>query len=381
MDSVSDNHNYVPSLVFLETTRACDYACRHCRAESIPSRSPDELTTSEIREIFDQIRMMDTEVPEVIITGGNLLLRDDIREIISYAAEIGLPFSVSPSSSPLLTGDFLKFLKNNGTGSLSLSLDGTADGSHDWLRGLPGSFDFTVGLIRKALKAGIKVQINTTVMDRNTGELPEIAAIVKDLGVSAWEIFYLIKTGRGIQVDEITPSQYMQINSWLADLSGYGINVRTVEGPVHRVIKSIRTLNRGIAAGKLYDELSRKTKALMGEIPVKNSEPDPEKPAGKPGHHFRGTLFISSTGEVYPTGLLPLSLGSTRTETLDNIISGHIAELTPRTSGRLKGKCGICNFMRVCGGSRARAFSRTGDMFSEDPACLYIPAAQKAGAT
>ncbi|MEM0157595.1 MAG: radical SAM protein [Thermoplasmataceae archaeon] len=360
---------YVPSLVFIETTKACEYSCRHCRAESQSEPLPDELTTAELKNALDQIRGLSDSPPEIVITGGDFLLRKDIREIISYASSIGLPFSASPAGSPLLTGDFMEFLRSRGVRSMSLSLDGIEGGTHDWLRRIPGSFNLTLNLLIEAKKVGINAQVNTTVIKRNIMELPTLVSILKDLGISTWEVFFLIKTGRGIKVQDISPDEYMQINRWLADLRDYGINVRTVEGPVLRVIKKIQEVQPEAVGTDLYQELTRATVDLLGL-------PDRVKPASysaPPVRHFRGTLFIGYNGDVYPSGLFTAKLGSLRRSSLSSIISEGLDYLDPRNSGRLEGRCGKCQFREMCGGSRARALAYTGNPFAEDPACLYVP--------
>lgn len=371
MSSDSD-HSYVPSLVFIETTKACEYSCRHCRAESQSEPSPDELTTEEMKDLLKQIRKMSSSPPEVVITGGDFLLRKDIGQIIEYIHELRLPFSASPAASPLLTDEFMKFLLNNGVKSISLSLDGTADGTHDWLRRIPGSFDLTLNLIMQAKKLGLRVQVNTTVIKKNLTELPFLASMLHDMGISTWEVFFLIKTGRGIRVQDISPAEYMQVNLWLSDLREYGLNVRTVEGPVYRVIRKISEIQPAAVQGELYRELKEATVSIMG-LP----ENFTQNASHSSAHQFRGTLFVGHNGDVYPSGLYSVKLGSIRESPLKDIINQNIDYLLPRESGKIQGRCGRCQFMQQCGGSRARALSYTGNPFAEDPACLFVPAIQE----
>ncbi len=370
MTLLSDDNTYIPSIVFFETTTACDYACRHCRAEAREEPSPDQLSTEEALDILDQVRKLHDPAPELIFTGGNTLLRKDLPELVEYSDAIGLPFSLSPSGSELLNGEMLDFLKEHNARSISLSIDGVSGGTHDWLRKREGSFDLTLGLLRKAREHGLKVQVNTTVMKRNINELPEIAAITKNSGASAWEVFFLIKTGRGMNIDEVSPQEYMQINNWLADLSSYGLHVRTVEGPVLRVMKAMRRISPEILYGTLYSELSEKSEELLGMHTVRT--PDSAHMRGGNGsHRFRGTLFIGNNGDVSPSGLFNAKIGNTRTSNLMELLSGNRELLDTRNSGKLRGKCGRCNFMHICGGSRARALNTTGDPFAQDPSCLY----------
>ena len=366
----NEHDSYVPSLVFIETTKACDYSCRHCRAESQSISSPDELSTAEIKGVLKQIREISPSPPEIVITGGNFLLRPDIREIIEYTRNLGLKFSASPAGSPLLTEEFMKFLARNGARSISLSLDGTDHGSHDWLRRIPGSFDLTLNLILQAKKIGLKTQVNTTVFRRNIEELPYIAALLKDAGITTWEVFFLIKTGRGMTVEDVTPDEYMQINLWLHYLRGYGFNVRTVESPVFRVIGNIAERDASIGSGSLYRRLTEMTVSMLG-VPVVETA---KQKTWEARHSFHGTLFIGHNGEVHPSGLFNVPLGNIRENSLRDIIGRSVDFLDPRSSGRISGKCGRCEFLASCGGSRARSYASTGDPFAPDPACTYVPA-------
>lgn len=366
-----ETETYVPSLVFIETTKACEYACRHCRAESQSTPSQDELSTDEIKSALTQIRNLSKSPPEIVITGGNFLLRKDIREIIEFTRSLDLNFSASPAASPLLTEEFMRFLLVNGVRSISLSLDGTDQGSHDWLRRIPGSFDLTLNLILQAKKIGLKTQVNTTVFRRNIEELPYLVALLRDAGISTWEVFFLIRTGRGISVEDVTPEEYMQINLWLSDLRGYGINVRTVESPVFRAIRMIAERDSTISTGPIYRRLKEITISLLG-VPVME---DGVHNRSDDRHKFRGTMFIGHNGEVYPSGLFNISLGNIRKSSIRDIIGRNLDLLNPRSSGMITGKCGKCDFLSVCGGSRARSYASTGNPFAPDPACTYVPTA------
>lgn len=370
MASLSENNSYIPSLVFFETTTACDYACLHCRAEAQTNPSPDQLTEVESVELLNQIRALSDPAPELIFTGGNTLLRNDFKALIKHAGKIGLQFSVSPSATELLTDNMILFLRSNGMKSMSISLDGTEDGTHDWLRQKKGSYLQTIKLVRRLSELGIKVQINTTVMHRNIMELPRIATLLLNEKIDTWELFFLIKTGRGNNIEDVTSEEYMQINHWLSELSSSGLTVRTVEGPIHRVIAAMRKMDSTVLEGPTY-------RKLVNSNPDLFSRPGIVKPMmrgkGKNGHRFRGTLFISQNGEVSPSGLFNVPLGNIREKRLAEILEANVDLLDTRNSGKLEGKCGRCNFNRLCGGSRARALYETGNPFAEDPDCLYIP--------
>lgn len=357
-----------PSLIFLETTVACDYSCRHCRANSQPFPSDDELTLEEFRNVIDQIGSIWEKKPMLVFTGGNPLMRSEIRSLLSYAHINGFPFAFSPAASNLLDDPFLRFLKINRCSSVSLSLDGISPETHDWLRRKEGSLGITLDLISSIRKAGLNLQINTTVMHRNILELPAIASLVRDSGVSAWEVFFLINTGRGTEVEGITPEEYMQVNFWLSELWRYGLNVRTVEGPVFRVIQQIAEKQPSSVSGRTYQILSEELDSIIdepGSLKIR-------KKAQLPANHG-GTLFISHNGDVFPSGLFSLRLGNVRGENLQSIMDRNSDLTGTAIREKLRGKCGYCEFRYRCGGSRARALYSAGDAFGPDPLCLYTP--------
>ena len=359
---------WVPSIIFLETTRACEYTCLHCRAESQPNPSDGELSVEELKSIVDEIAEIDGERPEIVITGGNLMLKPGIRDLISYISSKKLQFSLSPAASLLVDYDFINFAANAGLSSISLSLDFPTDEGAGNLRDPRHSIDLIRKISKMAIESGIRVQINTTVYEGNVDELPAILNIIRSLGISTWEVFFLIRTGRATGLRDLSPKHYMQVNSWLADLSRYGMNVRTVEGPVFRAIRAIRNISPEILEGPLYDKLSAETFRLLGGK-MEGSKPD----LRAPGRHsqFRGTLFIGSNGNVYPSGLFTYPTGNIRDVNLKEIISRHTDLFDWKNSGSVKGKCGDCGFLRICGGSRARAYTYEGDPFASDPACLF----------
>ena len=359
---------WTPSLIFLETTRACEYTCLHCRAVSQPEPSPDELTIDELKSTVDEIAALDGEVPEIVLTGGNLLLKPGIRELISHISEKKLKFSLSPAASILVDQEFINFAKEAGLNSISLSLDFPTNEGAGNLRDPKHSIELVRNISRMAINAGIKVQINTTVYDGNVNQLPSILKIIKDMGVSTWEVFFLIRTGRAVGLSDLSPSEYMQVNSWLSDLINYGMNVRTVEGPVFRVVKAMRSISPEILNGPLYDHLSTETARLLGLKKTVRAAIISPQPAL---NRFRGTLFIGSVGNVYPSGLLTYLAGNVRTTKLKDIISEHVDLFDARHSETISGKCGDCGFLQLCGGSRARAYTYRGDPFASDPACLF----------
>lgn len=354
---------FSPSLIFLEVTNACEYQCLHCRAESQKTPSPDDLTTQELKNTIDQIITLWGKEAEIIFTGGNPLIREDLKELIEYVAGRGLRFGISPAASDALTPEFLSFLRERGCSMISLSLDGGNPSTHDWLRNRKGSFADTLSLINAVRSFGLNVQINTTVFMRNVHELPTIAKIAVDYGVEAWEIFFLINTGRGSGVENISSEDYMDINHWLRTVRDKGLNVRTVEGPIFRVMNGISKDRPDIVNGATFNDLMNNSESLMDRIKPNDKEADQGS--------FGGTLFVSHNGDVFPSGLFKLNIGNLRSNFLAEIVINSMKYLGKNLKNGLKGKCGSCKYKYACGGSRARAMINSGDPMQSDPLCLY----------
>lgn len=350
-----------PHLVFWETTKACPLTCKHCRANAIDKPLPGELTTEEGKKLLKDIASFGNKVV-IVFTGGDPLSRPDIYELISYAHDLGLIPSIAPSPSERLLGDTMKRLKEAGAVYASISIDGATPQTHDWLRGF-GNFKYAIEGVRRGLEAGLVMQVNTLVWKKSYPELPEVVKLIYDLGVRVWEVFFLIPVGRGTLELDIERDKYMDVIQFLVDVSRYGISVRTVEGPFFRRAKIERTKGLNYNSPN-YRDLVAKLKQLMGEPKF-----DVDKSI-MPTRDGAGVLFIAYDGTVYPSGFLPLALGNVREKNVIDIYRNNEV-LRMIRMGKLKGKCGICPYVDLCGGSRARAFAVFNDPLEEDPACPY----------
>ncbi|MDG6934269.1 MAG: TIGR04053 family radical SAM/SPASM domain-containing protein [Nitrososphaerota archaeon] len=354
-----------PVLVFWEMTRACPLFCLHCRASAVSEPLPGELTTKEGFELIDQVASFDKPTPTIIFTGGDPLKRKDLFEILNYASERGVKFAVSPAVSENLNMDSLGRIKETGASAISISLDGAKALTHDSIRRRDGSFKMTLEAISNALKLGLKVQVNTAVMKRNFEELPDIFALIKDLGVETWELFFLVQVGRGSGVEDLDPDQYESVCNFLYDASRYGILVRCVEAPFIRRVVRLRMKFIDYWGDGAYIRMRSRLTELCGE------------PEFHPSISLSGTLdgdgvvFVAYDGTVNPGGLLPLPLGDIRNDRLVDIYRQDklLKEIRAR---QLHGLCGSCEFSSVCGGSRARAYSYFGDPLASDPACIMV---------
>ncbi|MFQ5838145.1 MAG: TIGR04053 family radical SAM/SPASM domain-containing protein [Thermoplasmata archaeon] len=362
--------NERPLLVFWETTRACQLVCKHCRAEAINERDSKELGLEEAQELLRAIRAFGSPPPILVLTGGDILMRPDALELIARAAGVGLKVAVAPSVTPLLTETRLEEMMQAGVEGISISLDGAGAATHDGIRGVDGTFEATVARIREAVDLGMRVQVNTAVMRSNISELPDIFHIIKGLGVAAWEVFFLIKTGRGAELEDLEPWEYEEVAHFLYDASFYGVQVRTTEGPHFRRV----VVQRQEASEDAPPVDGRLLKGLRGQLRSLEGEPDERSSTRLVATgDARGIVFINHQGYVYPSGFLPIPAGNVRRKDLTGIYRQSPFLRSLRSPDRFKGRCGRCRFKELCGGSRSRAFSAFGDPLAEDPACIYQP--------
>lgn len=366
MNHATVNYDEKPILIFWETTKACDLACKHCRASALVDPLPDEMSLDQSLAFLEQVTEFGKPYPVVIMTGGDVMKKKGLREILSLARDLDIPVSLSPSATPLLNESSFSMMREMNVRSLSLSLDGATPSTHDWLRGLSGTFDRTMKLIEKISKEGFTLQINTTVFKRNVYELPSLLKILLENGVKTWEVFSLIRTGRGIDREDLEPREYEDVFNYLEFASRYGITVRTVEAPFFRRI-ILERQESDFVGGKLYIDLVKMTSEMLGE-PMGHSR----------GHTTytrdgKGVIFVAHNGDVNPSGFLPIPLGNVKERSIVDIYRNNETLIKLRDHRNLKGRCGICEYGDICGGSRARAYSYFNDIFQEDPRCLYIP--------
>lgn len=369
--------NARPFMVIWETTQACDLACRHCRAEARPEHDPLSLSLADARDLIDQIVGFGMPRPLLILTGGDPFKRADLFDLVAYASERGLPVAVSPSGTPLLNADNLRRLKDAGARAISLSLDASTPAAHDDFRRVPGSFGWTVGGWRAAQEIGLKIQINSTVTRYNLPDLPRLFQLVREMGAMTWSVFFLVPTGRGRAEDEISPADYEAVMNFLYDASKF-IGVKTTEGHhFKRVVLERAVLEaRGLPYAELLglNETYRRLKAELDQLTA-DTPPQAERIRRTPMHvnAADGFVFISRRGEVCPSGYLPLSAGNVREAALVDIYRSSALFQQLRDRSQFEGRCGACEFGRVCGGSRSRAYALTGNVLAEEPFCAYQP--------
>jgi len=363
--SIDFNEN--PFIVIWETTRACDLKCIHCRAEAQPLPHPDELTHEEGIALLDEIYEMGN--PMLVFTGGDCMLRKDIFELADYAIKKGMRVSMSPSATPQVTEERMDRAKEVGLSRWSFSIDGPNAEIHDAFRGISGTFDLTLEKIRYLNKIGISHQINTVINRHNYKQLEEMVPLVADLKASVWYILMLVPTGRGQMDDCLTPVEHEKVFRWLYELSKtVPFDIKTTAGQHYR---------RVVYQQKQREKLLEDDNAPISFEDTKTRDMahliDGLKRAPKGVNDGNGFIFISHTGEVMPSGLLPLVAGNVKQERLRDIYRNNQMLKDLRNPDKYKGKCGKCEFRFVCGGSRSRTYAVTGDYLESEPFCVYIP--------
>lgn len=335
-----------PLVVTWEVTQACDLACDHCRAEANPDRDPGELSTEEAIDLFEQVAEFSPQ-PFLVLSGGDPLQRPDIFELLEGANEVGVTPSITPATTSLLDRETIERFAEIGIGRMALSLDGATAESHDTFRGEEGTFETAIRAAEHARDVGVPIQFNTTITASTVDQLPGIADIVERYDAAMWEIFFLVPIGRGEELDQLSPDRAREVMRWLYERSQRApYRLITVEAPFYR---------------RVARNVQREAGSVGG-------------PVGSTGAG-NGFVFVSHTGEVYPSGFMPLSAGNVREEPLPSIYRDSAVMQELRARERFHGPCGSCPMTDTCGGSRSRAYAASGDPIGSDPLCPWAASA------
>ncbi|MCW4007882.1 MAG: DUF520 family protein [Candidatus Bathyarchaeota archaeon] len=352
----ASTEKYVPLVLSWNFTRKCNLKCAHCYINATTQVLADELTTEESKRLIDQI--CEVSRPLLILSGGEPLLRSDVYEIISYGASKGLKMGLGSNGS-LIDDAVARRLKEAGITTVSISLDSHIPAQHDEFRGVAGSWEKAVGAIKALRENGVLVQVNTTVTQQNYNQIDEIMSLAESLGVENFHLFFLVPTGRGAKIADISPAKYeSMIKTAFAKAARHKLNVRPSCAPQFmRIAKDMgldmRQWIRGCIAGLYY-------------------------------------CRVYANGDVTPCPYLPIKLGNVREKSFKEIWFGSDMFKALRDFNALKGKCGICEYKALCGGCRARAYGLSsdfidycgdlhepaevkGDYLAEDPWCIYQP--------
>lgn len=345
-----------PRLVAWEVTRQCNLSCLHCRASAASGPYPDELTTGECLQVLDQIREVGQSV--IILTGGEPLLRSDIFDLARHGHDLGLRMVMAVNGT-LLDRVTAQKLKDSGIERISISLDGASAESHDFFRQVKGAFAGALKGAESAKAVGLEFQINTTVTQYNLNELAKIQEVALELGAAAHHIFMLVPTGRGRELSDqtISAGDYEKTLTWLVGRKEeLPISVKATCAPhYYRILREIARKEGKEITFKSHG-LDAVTRGCLGGT---------------------GFCFISHLGQVQPCGYLEIDSGHIRKESFKEIWENSPVFQALRDRSKYTGKCGRCEYFKVCGGCRARAFEAGGDYLSEEPLCTYQPRGMK----
>ena len=346
-------------MVAWEVTRSCNLACLHCRASAKYGPYAGELTTDEGLRLLDAIAAVSK--PVIILTGGEPLLRPDIFEIAAYGDRKGLRM-VLATNGTLVTEQIAGNMLRAGIKRVSISIDGMNPEMHDAFRTVAGAFNGALAGIEAMKKAGMEFQINTTITKSNLDQLPGIMDLAVRLGAAAHHIFLLVPTGRGKEMAEqaISPADYEKTLNWFYEASlSCPIQLKATCAPhYYRILKQrrqgkgVRDEGSGMRGQRSGNPLHTLTRGCLG------------------GSSF---CFISHTGQVQPCGYLEVDCGRIREKGFEDIWNSSPIFGDLRDLNKYKGKCGHCEFIKVCGGCRARAYEITGDYLAPEPFCIYEP--------
>jgi radical SAM protein len=363
------NFDETPFLAIWEITQSCDLACKHCRAAAQPLAHPDELTNAEGKALIDQIAQMG--VPIFVFTGGDPMKRADLFELIRYAADKGVQVAITPSATPLLTREAIFKLKEAGLVRLGISLDGSTAEINDTFRGLPGAYARTIQAIEWANEAGIPIQVHTTISRHNAADLDSLCALFERLAIVMWNVFFLVPVGRGQLGDLLSGEEFEQVFGKIYELSHrVNFQIKTTEAMHYRRYLLQHNLEeRRIGHG----HLGATAQAYEPGAPTTDAQFRTASWATRRVNDGKGFLFVSHTGNVYPSGFLPIHAGNIREMPLAEIYRNAPIFRSLRDTSKLLGKCGACEYKEICGGSRARAYALTGDPLAAEPCCIYQP--------
>jgi radical SAM protein with 4Fe4S-binding SPASM domain len=372
-------------LVFWESTTGCNLACVHCRRLEVSRElSKLDLDTEQSKAFIRSL--LETGRPILVFSGGEPLMRPDLFELAQYATGLGLPIALATNGT-IMNDEIAQRVHDVGFKRVSISFDGPDAPTHDQFRG-PGAFESSVAGFKALRRVGMSMQINTTVAKHNYKKLDETYQLALDLGADALHIFMLVPVGCGMELDPsvmLSGDEYENALNWIYD--------RSLEGKLHL---------KATCAPHYFRVMRQRAKQDGRPMPT---HAHPHKNMGHPGGPAtqssalspqssrpdmtamtKGCLagqavcFVSHTGEVFPCGYLPVSSGNIKTTPLPQIWRQSSIFANLRDETKLEGKCGLCEFNKVCMGCRARAYGYTRDYLAEEPNCSYTPARMRRNA-
>jgi len=362
-------------LLFWETTAACNLACVHCRRLDIAhAMGRDDLTS---QQALDLIRSLpSTGRPILVFSGGEPLMRADLFDLASEATGLGLPIALATNGT-IMDEHVARRVKEVGFRRVSISFDGPNAPTHDAFRGIEGAFESSVRGFTLLREHGLSMQINTTVAKHNYDKLDRMYELALKLGADALHIFMLVPVGCGMSLSEaimLSSEEYEKALNWIYDRSMEGkLHLKATCAPHYFRVMRQRTKSGGQAMpASAHPHRSMGPQGQAGGSPVGGG-------AGDMSAMTKGCLagqavcFVSHTGDVFPCGYLPVSSGNVKTTALPTIWNESPIFRDLRDDSKLEGKCGLCEYKKVCMGCRARAYAQTSDYLAEEPNCGFVP--------
>ena len=372
-------------LLFWETTAGCNLECIHCRRLDVSKQlMKNDFSTQEallfVRNLAEFAR------PILVLSGGEPLFRPDIFQIAMHATEHGLPVALATNGT-LIDERVAHAIVDSGIKRVAISIDGADEATHDSFRRQPGSLAAALTGFRNLRRLGMSMQINCTVTRHNVHQTETLYATARELGADALHLFMLVPVGCGVQIaasNMLPAEEYERVLNWMYDKS------------------KERALHLKATCAPHYFRVMRQRAAsehLRIEATHGHGKPEHVQARGNghghPGGHPRGhgnggganmaamtkgclagsaICFVSHTGEVFPCGYLPVSAGNVKRQSMRDIWEHSEVFGRLRDVEQLEGKCGLCEFKKICLGCRARAFYAThGNYMAEEPQCIYEP--------
>jgi len=335
----------------MEMTQACDWKATHARVTARSPRDKREFSTAEAFHLVEEVAAM--HVPLLVLTGGDPLLRPDLFPVIEFASRRSVRTSLTLLPTPLLDTQVITELKTCGLMRVAFWLHGSTGALDDSYWRVPGAHHRTLEVVGSCHEVGLPVQINTIMARRNFHDVDPMIELLTRLDVVLWNVIFFVPPSRDQAAELLNAEEHEEVFAKLYAAS-------------KRVHFQIKTTEAQHYQRYLLQQRARESRGRMTEIDVITCAP-------KGVSDGKGFVFINHNGEVYPSRFLPLSAGNVTAQPLSEVYCDSPLFVSLRDSSKLKGRCGRCQVRNVCGGSRARAYAMTGDLFAQEPCCAYEP--------
>ncbi|MCP5073187.1 MAG: radical SAM protein [Rhodobacteraceae bacterium] len=337
-----------PYLIALNLTQRCNLSCEHCYldAKVLNNGARDELSTKELKTLLDEIAAVGPEAM-VVLTGGEPLLRKDIEEIASHATSLGLMVVVGTNGLPLTPARIEK-LQDAGVAGVGLSIDSLDPDWHDAFRGRKGAWGRTMTAIDACVSAEMPFQIHFSVTDETADEIDAMVSFARDAGAMVLNVFFMVCTGRGEKYSDISPQKYEEV--------------------LRRVAHAARNEKKLMVRAKCAPHFKRIAMQMDPDWQITSAHGYDAGGCIAATHYAR----VSPNGDVTPCPYMENVVGSVREASFGDIWN-TAPVLNALREPKLEGRCGACEYQKLCGGCRARPLARDGNLMGEDFLCSYIP--------